>query len=34
MQVMCDDKFTEDQIAEASYRMADAMMKERLKGAE
>ena len=29
MQVMCDDKFTEDQIAEASYRMASAMMKAR-----
>jgi len=31
MQVMCDDKFPDDQIAEASYRMADAMLKAREK---
>ena len=31
MQVLCDDNFTEEQIAEASYNMADAMLKERTK---
>jgi len=29
MQVLCDDNFTEEQIAEASYNMADAMLKAR-----
>ena len=29
MQVLCDDRFTEDQIAKASYEMADAMLKAR-----
>ena len=29
MQVLCDDRFTEDQIANAAYLLADAMIKAR-----
>ena len=29
MQVLCDDRFTENQIANAAYLLADAMLKAR-----